>query len=191
MMDLRKLMNSESNYSKEKASYPRFALLMILCLLLVFMTACGDDQGDAGSPVGEPVEESSTVSDATEAEENDQEESAMKELKMEISGAEVAVSWEDNESVAALRELAPVTVEMSMYGDFEQVGSLGSKLPRNDKQTTTKAGDIVLYSGSQIVVFYGSNSWAYTRLGRIEGLTVGELTDLLSNGDVTLKIYTE
>ena len=77
---------------------------------------------------------------------------------------------------------------MSMYGGFEQVGSLGQSLPRNDVQTTTSAGDIVLYSGNQIVVFYGSNSWAYTRLGRISDKTAEELTALLGNGDVTITI---
>ena len=77
---------------------------------------------------------------------------------------------------------------MSMYGGFEQVGSLGQALPRDDVQTTTAAGDIVLYSGSQIVVFYGSNSWAYTRLGHITDKTPEELTALLGSGDVTITI---
>jgi hypothetical protein len=80
------------------------------------------------------------------------------------------VEWEDNESVEALKELCqegPLTIRMSMYGGFEQVGSIGQSLPRDDSRTTTQAGDIVLYSGDQIVVFYGSNSWAYTRLGHI------------------------
>ena len=112
-------------------------------------------------------------------------------MQMKIGDSVVAVEWEHNESVEALRALAedqPLTVEMSMYGGFEQVGSLGQSLPRNDVQTTTSAGDIVLYSGNQIVVFYGSNSWAYTRLGRISGKTAEELTALLGNGDVTITI---
>ena len=77
---------------------------------------------------------------------------------------------------------------MSMYGGFEQVGSLGTSLPRDDKQITTNAGDIVLYSGNQIVVFYGSNSWAYTRLGRITDKTASEMADLLGNGNVRITI---
>ena len=75
---------------------------------------------------------------------------------------------------------------MSMYGGFEQVGSLGTSLPRDDKQITTNAGDIVLYSGNQIVVFYGTNSWAYTRLGRITDKTASEMADLLGNGNVRI-----
>jgi hypothetical protein len=77
---------------------------------------------------------------------------------------------------------------MSAYGGFEQVGSLGQSLPRNDVQTTTDAGDIVLYSGNQIVVFYGSNSWAYTRLGRISDRSAADMAELLGNGNVTLTI---
>ena len=77
---------------------------------------------------------------------------------------------------------------MSMYGGFEQVGPLGTSLPRDDRQTTNEAGDIVLYSGNQIVVFYGSNSWAYTRLGKITDKTASEMADLLGNGNVTITI---
>ena len=118
------------------------------------------------------------------------EETTMQELKMKIDGQEHPVIWEDNESVQALMELVskePITVEMSMYGGFEQVGPLGTSLPRNDVQITTQAGDIVLYSGNQIVVFYGSNSWAYTRLGNID-LPQQKMIDLLSNGDVTITL---
>ena len=115
-------------------------------------------------------------------------------LQLTIGQEEVTVAWEDNESVDALKELAqsgPLTIHMSMYGGFEQVGSLGRSLPRNDVQTTTQAGDIVLYSGNQIVMFYGSNSWAYTRLGHITDQTASELTELLGSGDVTITIGTE
>ncbi len=115
-------------------------------------------------------------------------------LQMKIGETSVQVEWEDNESVQALRELCfgqPLTIRMSMYGGFEQVGAIGEKLPRNDRQTTTNAGDIVLYSGSNIVIFYGSNNWSYTRLGRITDLTESELTDLLSNGNITITLSME
>ncbi|MBQ7371695.1 MAG: hypothetical protein IJW67_07420 [Blautia sp.] len=112
------------------------------------------------------------------------------ELILTIDGTEVGVTWEDNASVDAIKELAAsggLEINMSMYGGFEQVGSIGQSIPRNDEQTTTKAGDIVLYSGNQVVVFYGSNSWAYTRLGRITDKTEQELAEMLGNGDVVLK----
>ena len=114
-----------------------------------------------------------------------------KTLHLFINDREIAVNWEDNESVKALIDLAssgPLTVQMSMYGGFEQVGSLGTTLPRNDSQTTTQSGDIVLYSGNQIVIFYGSNSWAYTRLGKVADQSPAEMKTLLGSGDVTVAL---
>ena len=93
----------------------------------------------------------------------------------------------------ALKELARdgLSIPMSMYGGFEQVGPIGKDLPREDSQTTTQAGDIVLYSGNQLVIFYGSNSWAYTRLGKIVDKSASELTELLGSGDAAVTLTTE
>ena len=112
----------------------------------------------------------------------------------EQQAAEVSVDWENNESAEALKDLCaeePLVIQMSMYGGFEQVGSIGTRLPSDDEQTSTSAGDIVLYSSNQIVVFYGSNSWAYTRLGHITDQDAAGMTDLLGNGDVTITISLE
>ncbi|WP_310752461.1 cyclophilin-like fold protein [Ruminococcus sp.] len=112
-------------------------------------------------------------------------------LQMTIGGTPVSVTWEDNEAVQALKELCrsqTFTLNMSMYGGFEQVGSIGTTLPQNDVQTTTSAGDIVLYSGDQMVVFYGSNTWAYTRLGHITDQDEDDMTQLLANGDTIITI---
>ena len=112
-------------------------------------------------------------------------------LTMSIDGQTIPVIWEDNASVEALKSLASegsLTVQMSMYGGFEQVGPLGVSLPREDTQTQTAAGDIVLYSGNQIVIFYGSNSWAYTRLGRVDGATAEQMRALLGDHAVTLTL---
>ena len=107
---------------------------------------------------------------------------------MKINDADVHVEWEDNESVNALKASLPVSVNMHMYGGFEQVGSLGKNIARNDKRMTTSAGDIVLYSGNQIVIFYGSNTWEYTKLGRITGMNESELRDLLGKSEVMLRL---
>ncbi len=112
-------------------------------------------------------------------------------MKMKIGDTEVSVDWENNESAQALRELCaarPLKIEMSMYGGFEQVGSLGRSLPHDDSRITTDLGDIVLYGGDQIVVFYGTNTWPYTRLGRITGKTESEIRELLSGGNVSVTI---
>lgn len=117
-----------------------------------------------------------------------------KNLNLYIDNTKVSVTWLDNEAVSKLKEVAqnnPVEIDMSRYGGFEQVGSIGTTLPRADTQMTTSPGDIVLYSGDQLVVFYGSNSWAYTGLGHITDKTTDELSDLLGKGDVKVRITAE
>lgn len=158
----------------------------------------GHPEVQGGMETGEfvPVQESteqvqSEQPISSELEEENSLETEEMNILMKIGDEAVAVEWEDNESVSALTELLreqSLSIQMSMYGDFEQVGSFGTSLPREDEQTTTQAGDIVLYSGSQIVVFYGSNSWAYTRLGRITDKSTEELAELLGSGDVTITL---
>ena len=112
------------------------------------------------------------------------------EMKLFINDVEIPVIWEENDSVAELMEEASkgdIIISMSMYSDFEQVGSLGKKYHSDDKQMTVYNGDIVLYNSSNIVLFYGSNTWAYTKLGKMN-LSEQEVIDLLSNGNVTIKI---
>ena len=104
-----------------------------------------------------------------------------------INETEVPVTWEDNPSVQELEGLLPLTVSMSMYGGFEQVGPLGQRIASSDVQTDTNPGDIVLYASSQIVIFYGSNSWAYTRLGHID-MQREELEELLGKGNVSITL---
>lgn len=140
------------------------------------------------SAAAETEEDRTQLVSSTEASTEKTEETVM---KLRINDIETEVLWEDNESVAALRELVkagPLTVQMSPYGGFEQVGPIGQSLPRQDTQTVTEPGDIVLYSGNQIVVFYGSNTWAYTRLGHILDKSAQELAELLGSGDVTITI---
>ena len=94
----------------------------------------------------------------------------------------------DNSSATAfyqLLEKGPVTIKMSDYGNFEKVGSLGTSLPRNDTQITTEAGDIILYQGNQITIYYDTNSWNFTRLGKVDGVTQAELKKILGKGNVT------
>lgn len=153
------------------------------------VTAGVSSDGEAEQEAPEKPEEESTQETADTQLKN--EESEDNEMQMKIGDTVVAVEWEKNESVKALEALCengPLTIQMSMYGGFEQVGSIGKSLPRSDRQTKTQTGDIVLYSGDQLVVFYGSNEWSYTRLGHISDKSAQEMTDLLSNGDVTITI---
>ncbi|MBP5567944.1 MAG: hypothetical protein J6X54_01835 [Treponema sp.] len=94
----------------------------------------------------------------------------------------------DNSSAIAFYELlkkGPLSVDMHDYGSFEKVGSLGTSLPRNDTQITTTAGDIILYQGNQITIYYDTNSWNFTRLGKVDGVTQAELKKIRGKGDVT------
>lgn len=106
-----------------------------------------------------------------------------------VGGETFSATFADNSGAQALKELlagGDITIQMSDYGGFEKVGSLGQSLPTENSQTTTQAGDIVLYQGNQIVLFYGSNSWSYTRLGKIDDLTGWEET--LGNGAVSVTL---
>lgn len=124
------------------------------------------------------------------------ESSTLKENQIRITVGEnsFVVRLEDNESAAALRELladGDRTISASNYGGFEKVCQLGTTLPGKDVQTTTSAGDVMLYSSNQIVIFYDSNSWAYTRLGKVENLSADELESILSGPEteITLSIH--
>ena len=121
--------------------------------------------------------------------ENGEETGGNADMKMnvQIGDYNFTATLEENEAVKELVDMmneGPVTISMSDYSGFEKVGSLGRSLTRNDSQTTTKAGDIVLYNGNNIVMFYGSNSWSYTRIGKIDDLSNWETA--LGSGSITV-----
>ncbi|MDO5107480.1 MAG: cyclophilin-like fold protein [Coriobacteriaceae bacterium] len=148
--------------------------------------------GSQSAPQEPTAATSAQQSDVTSAAHEDNEGEAA-EMRLSIDGTDVDVAWEDNQAVAELKALAadgPVTVELHMYGGFEQVGPLGTTLTASDEQVTTSPGDIMLYAGDQISIFYGTNSWAYTKLGHISDKTAEEMTALLGNGDVSITITT-
>lgn len=120
------------------------------------------------------------------------EENMVEKMTLQIGNNTFTVALENNAAVDAFVEMmnnAPVIIQMSDYSGFEKVGFLGTNLPADDSQTTTHAGDIVLYNGNQIVIFYGSNSWSYTRLGKIDDLS--GLEDALGSGDVVVTFSLE
>ena len=142
----------------------------------------------------EPEESvSSTAPESGDAENGQvEEENSEMQMNVQVGGSNFTATLEENEAVDALvdmMEQGPVTIQMSDYSGFEKVGPLGTSLPTSNQQTTTQAGDIVLYQGNQIVMFYGSNSWSYTRLGHIDDLTGWE--EALGSGDVTVTFSLE
>lgn len=172
----------------------------VVLMLVIAMMACSfgscttkdfEKKINQNSELPKTNSEASQDTYATASSKSSEELTVENELTLIVNGQSVSVQWEKNESVAALNELVkdkPFTIQMSMYGGFEQVGSLGTNLPRNDVNMTTSVGDIVLYSGNRIVLFYGSNSWTYTRLGKIIDKTASEISELLGNGDATIII---
>ncbi len=185
-------------------------LYPVVLLLVMVMTLSGCATGQQTDISEEPegaqeeittTEESSVTPDVTaQAGESTEktEESQMSEemlaedqIRISIGDNSFIVKLEDNESASALRNLladGDKTIPASNYGGFEKVCRLGETLPSNDKQTITSAGDVMLYSSDQIVIFYDSNSWAYTRLGKVEGLSAKELEDILSGSETEITI---
>ena len=187
----------------------RWAMVISLSL-----TACREDNGQAWASVSAPeslrtgsmAESAANISEAKPVQEteineaggmetdtqNDGEENAEMNMKVQVGDTIFSATLEENVAVSALVDMmreSPVVLQMSDYSGFEKVGPLGTSLPADNSQTTTHAGDIVLYNGNQIVIFYGSNSWSYTRLGHIDDLTGWK--EALGNGDVTVTFSLE
>ena len=128
----------------------------------------------------------------TEQQEEHNTESKMPDqIKISISGKTLPIDLVSNDAVKALvtaLRTAPITYTASDYGGFEKVGPLGRSLPTSDTQITTQAGDVILYSGNQIVLFYGSNSWRYTRIGKIQSASLEELQTFLKAGEGSVEV---
>ena len=108
-------------------------------------------------------------------------------MNLYIDNQKVDVTWEDNDSVKELNTILPLSINMHEYGGFEQTGSIGKSITRNDIQLDVVPGDIVLYSGNQISVFYSASSWSYTKLGHIN-LSNNELNSLLNKDSVLFEL---
>lgn len=153
----------------------RLVYAVVLILALSFAAV-----GCTGAPSG-------TSSSSTE---NVQEDT----MKIKIGDTVLTAELTDNSSVDALKELlagGPLTINMSDYANMEKVGPIGSSLPRNDEQITTGAGDIILYQGNSLVIYYDRNSWNFTRIGKINGVSQDELKEILGDGEVTVTFSLE
>ncbi len=164
----------------------KFDTVLYLAIVLSFMAACGKDDTQPQTPGRQA--EPSTIENSTRSNiPNNTEENTVTNMNVQVGDVVFSATLEENEAASALVEMmreSPVVIQMSDYSGFEKAGSLGTSLPASNSQTTTQTGDIVLYNGNQIVIFYGSNSWSYTRLGHIEDLTGWE--EALGRGDVTV-----
>ena len=156
----------------------------ILSILLALFGLSGCTLGETSSvPVATSQPSASQSESSQSAGNTSREEDAM--LKITVGEQEFLATFEDNSSAREFQELlaqGPLTVEMEDYGGFEKVGALGSTLTRNDQRITTQPGDVILYQGNQITIYYGTNTWSFTRLARITDLT--GLTEALGDGTV-------
>ena len=106
-----------------------------------------------------------------------------------VNGKILKILAAENSSADAFLDLlksGDVTVEMHDYGSFEKVGPLGTTLPRNDEQITTEPGDVILYQGDQITIYYDVNNWSFSRLGKVQDLSQAEMKEILGSGNVTV-----
>ena len=104
----------------------------------------------------------------------------------------LTIKMEDNSSAQAFVDLlqgGDLTIDMHDYGNFEKVGSIGTDLPRNDKRIRTKPGDVILYQGNQITIYYDVNEWNFTLLGRVQN--TADLKEVLGNDKVTVRFSSE
>lgn len=170
----------------------RFSILFLSMLLLFCFSACASgiaavqDTASAGSLVTDAPLDTVRPNSKTEAPET------VTKMSVDVSGQRFTATLADNEATRTLVKMIrekPVVIHMSDYAGFEKVGSLGTRLPASNSQITTQAGDIMLYNGDQIVIFYGSHSWSYTKIGKIEELN--GLEAALGSGDVTVTFSIE
>ena len=164
------------------------AINVLLWAFLPAMFACGKVP-DPAVPDPAQKEQDEGKRENGDSEEGD---TVMPEtISISVSGKTLPLKIEENQAtqalVAALRE-APITYEAHDYGGFEKVGALGRTLPASDTQITTRAGDVILFSSNQIVLFYGSNSWSYTRLGKIQYESLDELKSFLKAGQGNISV---
>ena len=169
----------------------RFITIIIGLVLICTLVGCGKNTNNTTEPSNPTTQEPSTTTpaDTTPDTTTTEDDTMNKTLTLKIGNTEVEVFWLDNDSVKALKQLAKdgLTIDLEMYGNMEQFGSLGSTLPSSDANLTATAGDIMLYQSNKIVLFYGSNTYSYTKLGHIN-LSKSELTELLGEENVTITI---
>ncbi len=161
------------------------------CMVLFFtvlLTAAACKNSQEGVVLSSEVQ---TEIQPTEAvQENEEQE--ITEMKVQIGDTIFTATLADNSSVDALKELmadGPLTLNMSDYANMEKGADLGVMLPQNNEQMNAQAGDIILYQGRTFVIYYDTNSWSLTPIGKIDNVDAEELKEVLGTGDVTVTLY--
>ena len=167
-------------------------IVATLVVFVLLLTGCkanntGDFQEDDVSQTQSGVETNTNESkEQAKMKKTDESTLADNQIRVTVGSRSFIVNLEDNETAKALRKMITdedLTISASNYGGFEKVCQLGKTLPRNNNQITTEAGDVMLYSGNQIVFFYGANSWSYTKIGKVEASSIEKLESVLSGSE--------
>ena len=172
--------------------------VLVLAVILLLLTGCSaTGTTEAETPAGTDPAAKTTLSETTAAVSEDgttvsgstETEASDRMFYAHVNGSVLSILAADNSSADAFLDLlktGDVTIDMHDYGSFEKVGPLGTTLPRNDEQITTEPGDVILYQGNQITIYYDVNSWSFTRLGKVQGLSQAELKAILGDGDAAV-----
>lgn len=162
----------------------KIVYFIVSVLIIAGITACASENR---STIEQQTTAITSENTGEQEVQNEQSQNEIPQMKIQIGEYIFYASLENNTSVDALIQMmkeTPIVIDMRDYSGFEKVGSLGTTLPDSNSQITAQAGDIVLYNKDQIVVFYGSNSWSYTKIGHVNDLTDWEKA--LGNGDVEI-----
>lgn len=188
---------------------------LLAFVILVSLTACGNVQNEQSSVTNSTSNPTATESESQETaatrpetgseehEDTDSEVSSETDpatqpeteqeetdfmMNIQIGEHLLTATLVQNSSTEALLEMlseGPVTINMNDYASMEKVGPFPKSLPRNDELISTEAGDLILYQGNSFVIYYDTNSWNFTRLGKIDNVTQQELKEILGSGSVT------
>jgi len=147
--------------------------LFAYIVAILLLSACSSDAASSTKP-SQPESEKG---------------SASMKLKIHVNDTTFTATLADNSSATALKELlqkGDLTLDMEDFSNFEKVADLPTTLPRNDTQIDTDAGDLILYLGKRIVIYYDKNSWNFTRLGNIDNVNKNRLKQILGDGNATV-----
>jgi hypothetical protein len=166
-----------------------FAYIVAILLL----SACSSDAASVASPsqstVDDPQSSSSKITPVNSSSSESSKDPVPMKLKIHVNDTTFTATLADNSSATALKELlqkGDLTLDMEDFSNFEKVADLPTTLPRNDTQIDTDAGDLILYLGKRIVIYYDKNSWNFTRLGKIDNVNKKRLKQILGDGNATV-----
>lgn len=186
-------VNNFTTPINNKHSYSMKNLLLICLLLsqLLVLTACNDDEKDELYEDNMQEQPQPEIPSEDADKEEDNEPMGNNIIRLKIGSHNLSATLADNSSATALKQLlanGDITIAMEDYGNMEKVGPLGTSLPRNDERITTEPGDLILYQGNSFVIYYAPNTWSFTRLGKINNITAGELISILGRGNVSVTL---